>query len=237
MRVILEGNVYQTPRINDPYFDILKEANIPVYFADNTRYNFTHAKFWLIDDRFCIATGNWSYSTFTKNRDFIFCARDESVLSDLEEVFSADSKREKPLFADGLDSRLGLSPLNMRSYIESAIEKSQKSLYIYNQTLSDDDLISLLEEKYKQGVDVRVCVGTDVASGTLDRITFPLHRLEKPYLHAKLMLIDGSELLVGSMNFTTNALDNNREVAIRIGENEKYYSQAKKLFFHECFPD
>lgn len=125
----------------------------------------------------------------------------------------------------------------MRSYIESAIEKSQKNLYIYNQTLSDDDLISLLEEKYKQGVDVRVCVGTDVASGTLDRITFPLHRLEKPYLHAKLMLIDGSELLVGSMNFTTNALDNNREVAIRIGENEKYYSQAKKLFFHECFPD
>lgn len=45
----------------------------------------------------------------------------------------------------------------MRSYIEDALTQSEKSLYIYNQSLSDERIIALLEEKYKNGVDVRVC--------------------------------------------------------------------------------
>ena len=79
VRVILEGNVYFTPRINDPTFEKLQTARIPVVFADNRRYTFTHAKFWIVDNEWCLSTGNWSYTTFTKNREFIYCSDDRSI--------------------------------------------------------------------------------------------------------------------------------------------------------------
>lgn len=55
---------------------------------------------------FCVSTGNWSYSTFTKNRDFFTCGYDKNILENLEEIFLADTLQEKPLFPHGLDRRL-----------------------------------------------------------------------------------------------------------------------------------
>ncbi len=125
----------------------------------------------------------------------------------------------------------------MRGYLEDALTQSEKSLYIYNQSLSDERIIALLEEKYKNGVDVRVCTSSVLWTWALEHVTFPLRNLEKPYLHAKLLLIDDKTMILGSMNFTTNAIDHNREIAISIEKNEKYFSQAKNLFLRECFPD
>jgi phosphatidylserine/phosphatidylglycerophosphate/cardiolipin synthase-like enzyme len=41
-----------------------------------------------------------------------------------------------------------------------------------------------------------------------------ISQAKKPYMHAKVAIFDGDIAYVGSSNFTTNALDNNREVGI-----------------------
>jgi phosphatidylserine/phosphatidylglycerophosphate/cardiolipin synthase-like enzyme len=96
--VILEGNVFQTPKINDPVMKKLEEAQIDAVFASDA-FTFTHMKMWIIDDEWCVSTGNWSYTSFTKNREFIFCSNDESILHSLEEIFLSDFLHKRPLFS------------------------------------------------------------------------------------------------------------------------------------------
>lgn len=105
-RVILEGNVYGTPRINDTAYETLKNAGIPVVFADNRKYNFTHAKYWILDDKYCISTGNLTYSAFQKNRDMILCDDEKGILPFLESVFLADEKHFYPVFLEPIPADL-----------------------------------------------------------------------------------------------------------------------------------
>lgn len=157
VRVILEGNVYQTPFINKNTFDTLSGAQIPVVYADNTRYTFTHAKYWLIDDTFCIATGNWTYTSFTKNRDMILCDRSPLPLSNLASLFVSDFEHKKPIFPDGLDERLGISSIQMRPWLTNFIAQSKHTLYIYDQSITDPSLLDLLSQKQESGIDLRLC--------------------------------------------------------------------------------
>lgn len=97
VRVILEGNVFETPRINDSIMNRLKENTIPAVFS-NDKFTFTHMKMWIIDTVWCVSTGNWAYSSFTKNREFIYCSSDESILRSLEEIFLSDFEHIRPIF-------------------------------------------------------------------------------------------------------------------------------------------
>lgn len=236
VRVILEANVYQTPHINDHTFHTLRDAGVKVVFSSNKNFTFTHTKFWLIDDTWCFSTGNWSYSTFTKNREFFTCSPDQSILHNLETLFESDFDYRVPYFSRLLDPRLGIAPENMRSWLLKKLSLAKNSLYIYNQTVTDDEITRLLSELYKEWVDVRVC--TSSRSGSTDFIPdFPLSELKSPYLHAKLILLDEKDVILWSLNFTSNALDNNRETMVLIEKNQNIVSQVKKLFFRECFPD
>lgn len=79
----------------------------------------------------------------------------------------------------------------------------------------------MLEKKSHAGIDVRICQANTQDSGDMqqkfwENYTFKMAWLKKPYLHAKLILRDDEEIFLGSVNFTSNALDNNREFAISL---------------------
>ena len=38
--------------------------------------------------------------------------------------------------------------------------------------------------------------------------------IRKPYLHAKVIIVDHRQVFIGSHNLTTNAIENNREIGI-----------------------
>lgn len=236
VRVILEANVYQTPRINDHTFHTLRDAGAKVVFSSNKNFTFTHTKFWLIDEIWCLSTGNWSYSTFTKNREFFTCSPDQGILQNLETLFESDFDYHVPYFSPPLDPRLGIAPENMRPWLLKKLSLAKHSLYIYNQTVTDDEMTTFLSERKKEWVDVRLC--TSSRSGATDSVLdFPLRELRSPYLHAKLIILDEKDVILWSLNFTSNALDNNRETMVLIEKNQNIVSQVKKLFFRECFPD
>jgi polyphosphate kinase len=142
---VLEGNVFGTPKINVPVSKKLKEAGIPVVYADNHRYSFTHAKFWLIDDTYSISTGNWTVSFYTKNREYIYSGKDLVTRDFLAEIFTADMSHMSYKNTAQIPSHIVMSPLNARSQIESLITSTEHSIILYVQTLDDDHIISLIE--------------------------------------------------------------------------------------------
>lgn len=234
VRVLLEWNVYQTPWINTDTFKKFQEAHIDVRYADNDRYTFTHAKYWIIDESYCVSTGNLTYSAFTKNRDVILCDRIPTVLSALVEVFESDMKHIKPLFVSPIPENLLISPINMRWWIEKMVQNSRESIYIFVQSLSDHLLISLLEEKKRNGIDVRVCVWSNNDPESLSWVNFPVSISSKPYLHAKMMFFDTGTVFLGSTNLTENALDRNREIGLIYKNDTKKYNEGVKTFFMDC---
>jgi phosphatidylserine/phosphatidylglycerophosphate/cardiolipin synthase-like enzyme len=193
VRVLLEGNVYNTPRINDEKIKSLRLAGIPVEYTWD-RYTFTHMKLWLLDDTWCVSTGNWSYTTFTKNREFTFCSEDAMMLKDMEEIFRSDERHARPYFPDGLDSRIGISPDTMRPYLQRHLREAQKSIIVYNQSITDDDILDTLIKRSKDGVRVELCQSnrSPIQTGHL----LPIRIVEKPYLHAKIFLIDDERVIL-----------------------------------------
>ncbi|MGB2110621.1 MAG: phospholipase D-like domain-containing protein [Patescibacteria group bacterium] len=61
-----------------------------IAWSDSNDYSLNHSKFIIIDDFAYISTGNFSYSTFTTNRDYYLKIIDEEIIIKLNEVFAAD---------------------------------------------------------------------------------------------------------------------------------------------------
>lgn len=158
VRVILERNVYNTPFIHETLFRDLTDAGIDVVWANNDAFTFTHAKFFLVDDTLFLSTGNLSYTSFTKNRDFIFVSHDSSDIALFESVFLADSKHEmvyprSPIFL--------FSPTDARLRINSLFDNAKESIILSIQSLTDNEIIQSLVDAANRGIQVRICTNPE----------------------------------------------------------------------------
>lgn len=173
----------------------------------------------------------------------IYCDEKELPRKNLESLFLSDFDHKKVIFLEGIDSRVGISPLNMRSWIENSLENTKKSLFIYNQSVTDPEILKILEKKKQSGIDVKVCSAAQEESwdsqknisGSIEPISPAFVYIKKPYPHLKVFLLDDDTLIIGSINLTQNALDNNRETAFLIKDHSKIYSQVKNTFLQDCF--
>lgn len=235
VRVALEWNVFGTPKINLPVFRKLNEAGISVVYTDNHRYSFTHAKFWIIDDTYSISTGNWTASFFDKNREYIYHDSDINTLHFLEQIFLADFSHIWFKDLDSIPSHIVISPLDARTKIESLIHLTEKELLIYVQTLDDDHILSILQALQSENKKVTICTA-DNESNIRRMLEFPhLHwkKIKKPYLHAKVIIVDHSRVFIGSHNLTSNAIENNREMGIILSNVPKIITQIESNFIQD----
>ncbi len=218
IRIVLEWNVFGTPYINTPIVKKLQQAWIEVIYADNHRYAFTHAKFWIIDDTYFISTGNWTASFFNKNREYIYADSDEQTRWFLEKIFLSDSAHLGFKDATMIPDHIVISPLDTRKKISRLIQSAKSNIVLYVQTLSDDEMLSLLSESSKKWIKIHICTA-DNESNAENIAKFPelsWKMIRKPYLHAKVIVIDDSIVFVWSHNLTNNAIENNREMGIII---------------------
>jgi cardiolipin synthase len=238
VQVVLEPNVYNTPWINTETVKKLQNAGVEFSYAENQRYKFTHIKTWIIDDRWCISTGNWSYTSFTKNREFIYCSSDTSLLRDIEEIFHSDFHHIRPYFPWWIDPRIWLAPENIRPWLKHILWNAKKEIIVYNQSISDPEMIHFFEKKSWEWVKISLCQADhddDFLSSSWKTswdITFLTSK--KPYLHAKAFLIDGKESILWSANLTQNALDNNREILIFFPQNQALYDTVFSFYKKDC---
>jgi cardiolipin synthase len=236
VRVILEENPYKRYGANKEVKDKLSHYGIQTRWA-NKVYNFTHSKFLVIDNATgYILTMNLTKSSFTKNREFGIIVTSEREVSNLEKIFQSDWER-KP-YTPQKDALI-VSPENSREKLENFLASSNKSILIYAEEMEDEETENLLIKKAKEGISVYVILASpDIITSNGDAGKYlslngvHIGYLASPFVHAKTAVIDDTSLYVGSINFSENSIDKNREVGIIVA-NEEIAKKVSGIFYKD----
>ena len=218
VRLIIEHDKYKDDgeKIKET-LSILKAWGIQVSDDRKLKVNFTHAKTLITDNFVLIQTSNLTKNSFDNNREYYAVVREPAIIRNLQELFDRDRQGIKTS-AWQINPNILVCPIDCRTKIQSLIDHAKKSIIIQNQQMNDPNLIALLNQKIAEGIKVQIIVADKEGAESLTP-QFPLgivRKLKKPYPHAKMMLIDDKILKVSSINFTTNSMDNNREIWILI---------------------
>lgn len=133
------------------------------------------------------------------------------IVDNIQLLFDADWKG-RPLTADQIHPNILVCPVNCRSKIQSLIRGAKSSILIQNQYIEDPGLARILS---RSKIEKQIIIASnDFSSDTLALFGEQARVLTSPYPHAKMMLIDDKYLVVSSINFSTNSMDNNREIGV-----------------------
>lgn len=223
VKVMLEEKPYGGGNINQRSKKLLEEAGIIVKWT-NPRYALTHQKAFVIDDRLAlILNQNMTTSSFGNNREFNIIDENLLHVAEIEKMFWADWERKS---FSPTDSDLVISPYNARGKLTALIKYAISSIDIEMEILQDPEIVRLLSEKAKK-VPVRIIIpeidkipsNSDFAA-RLKKAGVQVREISTPHIHAKLVLIDNTRAYVGSINFSTQSMDQNRELGIIVSEEE-----------------
>lgn len=225
VKIILEKDVYLGSYVNNKTIKRLEEAWIKIKFRPKW-FRFMHAKYILIDSNWLLSTGNFSFSSFKKNSEFLVTSFDsnitnknkQNIFNFLKKLFLADYS--DITFIQNNDYII-LSKLWARHKLEYILKSAKKSITFKIQSLSDKSIVNILKEKHKEWVILNISVANPNSYPSNKDVIDQFKNLwikvkftKKPYLHAKYFLVDNEIIYIWSINFSTNSLDNNREVGI-----------------------
>jgi cardiolipin synthase len=183
-----------------------------------------HYKMLLIDRERLYTLGfNFTRLDIEKSRTMGVVTRNKAIVSEALKLFEADVARQP--YTANCDNCL-VSPENARTGLARFIKSAKKELLIYDMKVSDRQMIKLLQERVKAGVDVRIIgkVGKRGSGLTVEKM--PGMRL-----HLRAMLRDGQEMFIGSMGLRAIELDKRREVGVIVKE------RAAAKQFREVFEE
>jgi cardiolipin synthase A/B len=222
VRVILEhhpfGDDDSEPSTNQSVYDQLDAAGISVHWASSA-YALTHEKSMVIDGSTAyILTLNFTWSAFNSNREFGIADRTPADVAETKAIFTADwagvpyAPRDPNIF---------LSPINSRAHLIELIGRAKHTIEVYAEEVQDSGLEAAMVAASRRGVRVRLISNAGDTSNTrgiavLTAGGVAVHLIAKPYIHAKLVLVDHEWAFVGSENISTASLDRNRELGILI---------------------
>jgi len=175
---------------------------------DLVRY---HAKYLIVDGReLWLLAFNFSYIDIEQSRSFGIVTTDNSAVEEAAKLFEADMKRQP--YTAGLDSLI-VSPANARRELAAFLKDAKKELYLYDPCVGDPSMIHILEERSRNGVDVKILGHSTRHSETIQ--TCKLHDMR---LHTRVILRDRARAFIGSQSLRTVELDRRREVGIIVDD-------------------
>jgi len=194
---------------------------------------YLHDNFIITSSWFWIQTADLTTNWLTKNREYFLYVESPELASSLRYIFEKDWIWED-IVSDRIASNIVICNLNCRAVITDLITKAKESLVLQIEDISDPSIYTLLTQKPSQVVYRDNGYGRTVTWAFEFKAIFPntkenrlienefgswnVRLLRKPDLHTKIMVVDHKWLLIGSMNFNHNSLDNNREVWILIND-------------------
>jgi phosphatidylserine/phosphatidylglycerophosphate/cardiolipin synthase-like enzyme len=188
----------------------LLAAGVTVSRTDDDLLRY-HNKMLLVDGDTLYALGfNFTRLDVEKSRSFGVATKNKQIVAEATRLFEADSTRQ-PYTAD-CDCFL-VSPENARTGLSQFIKSAKRELLIYDMKISDRQMIKLLHERVKAGVDVRI-IGKIGKKG--EGLT--VEKMPGMRLHVRAMLRDGQAMFLGSMSLRGVELDKRREVGVIVKE-------------------
>ena len=171
---------------------------------DLARY---HDKLMIVDRReLYVLAFNLTRIDIDFSRSFGIITKDRKLVQEAAKLFEADQKRRP--YTPGLATFL-VSPENSRKELASFIKGAKKELFIYDPEVSDPEMICLLEERIKAGVDIRI-IGRVKSRGS----KLPARRQPQMRLHTRTMIRDRGQAFIGSQSLRKLELDARREVGV-----------------------
>lgn len=189
-------------------------------------FTYTHEKGMVIDGKTAyIMTCNLTKSALggsssTTNREYGIVDTEATDVAAFLGIFNADWNRSSYVLTD---NDLVLSPVNSRSDFIALINQAQSSLKIEAEEMQDSSVEQAIVNARTRGVNVQVILPSNDSSNTsgitaLKNGGVSVYEDSHYYMHAKLIIADGSEGFVGSENVSTTSLDKNRELGILISK-------------------
>ena len=170
--------------------------------GDLTRY---HGKMMIVDREELHVYGFNFTALDIKSRSLGLIVRERKFVQEALRLFESDVLRQE--FEPSIDGFV-VSPENAREQLATFIKRTRKTLVIWEPKLSDPQMLRLLAQRAKTGVDIRV-IGKVAKRGAAIRAQKSPIRL-----HVRAAVRDGSEVFIGSQSLRALELDGRREVGI-----------------------
>jgi phosphatidylserine/phosphatidylglycerophosphate/cardiolipin synthase-like enzyme len=169
-----------------------------------------HSKFMVVDNTLHLFGFNFTKNDIKRCRSFGIATKDRKSVQEALRLFEADCTRQA--YTPSAKSNLVISPDGARIVLERFIREARRDLAIYDARIQDSVIMSLLEERARKGVQVRVLGGIRGASGEIE-----VRQLKGLRLHVRAIVRDGTRAFVGSQSLRKQDLDKRREVGLIVG--------------------
>lgn len=233
IKIIIEDKKFQQYR--NTYKDLLElftwYQNIQIKSDKQMWTEYIHSKVDLLDDSFWIKTNNITESAFKSSREYMFHSYNKDIWNSLNLIWDKDWDGIKIENSD-IHPNLLICNINCRAGIEYLLNSATESIIIQTQYIVDTNILAILKNKTELS-EFKIIVSDTEANDDLLKYFGPIKikKLKKPYVHAKMILVDNEYLILGSMNLSDNSLDNNREIWIVLIDQsliDKFRSQFDK---------
>ncbi|HEY1812322.1 MAG TPA: phosphatidylserine/phosphatidylglycerophosphate/cardiolipin synthase family protein [Kofleriaceae bacterium] len=230
VRVILDGASLKDARY-DRVAQALSAGHVQVR-GSSPAFSITHEKAMIVDRAVAFITAINLTRDEATTRDFGVITRAPGVVGGARELFDADwsnaasGGNATPVLAE---PSLVVSP-GARQKLVGLVAAAKRDAIATVENLGDPGIADALMAAAKRGVRVRVIVplcdkGLDplynlaparrlAAAGVGVRTMPAPETAHQPYMHSKLIQIDGATTFVGSENFSINSLTKARELGV-----------------------
>jgi phosphatidylserine/phosphatidylglycerophosphate/cardiolipin synthase-like enzyme len=218
VRVLLDKE-FSGARENQDAFSYLSSHKIQVRWA-STQVEITHQKSFVIDGKEAVVmTGNLTSEYYSTTRDFAVVDLQAKDVAAIETTFGLDWSNKQgsaPAGADLLWSPGSQAPL------VGLIGSAKHSLLVENEELKAPEIVAALLADAKRGVKVTLIMTRQsdwydnfsaLAKAGVDVSTYS-DSSKALYIHAKVIVVDGQRVFLGSENFSVGSMQYNRELGL-----------------------
>ena len=170
-----------------------------------------HGKMMIVDREELHVYGFNFTALDLNSRSFGIVTRDRRAVTEAVRLFEADTLRQE--YEPQEEGAFVVSPENAREVLATFIKRARKQLLIYDPKVTDLQMIRLINQRIKSGVDVRIL---GKVSRRCDHMR--VQKLSAHRLHVRAMVRDGEAAFVGSQSLRAMELDARREVGLVVKE-------------------
>jgi cardiolipin synthase A/B len=175
---------------------------------DLVRY---HDKLMIVDRReLYLLSFNFTHLDIDHSRGFGLITRRIKFVHEAVKLFEADAARQP--YTPALDGFV-VSPANARKVLAAFIGKAKKQLLIYDPLIADLEMLRILRERAKAGVEIKVIGRVSKRNPGLE-----VRNLAGLRLHTRTIIRDRRQAFVGSQSLRRAELDSRREVGLIVHE-------------------
>jgi cardiolipin synthase len=181
------------------------DAGIIVARTDRNLVRY-HDKFIMIDRRLLfVLSFNFTHMDIDYSRGFGIITSSPAWVREGARLFRADCTRSS--FEPGLATFV-VSPTNSRKSLGEFLRRAKKQLLIYDPKISDKEMLRILQDRAKAGVEIRI-IGR--AAGAY---RFAQQKLTEKRLHTRTIIRDRRQAFIGSQSLRPLELDSRRELGL-----------------------